>query len=243
MRPRGHLPKPAIFSRRLLSIVVRRRGHRRCRLPARSDSSPRRQSRRPLRSAYVRDRRCGAVRRRLWRHRSLVLASANEERTARMRALEEAADRNWELKEAEERAKSFLEAQGDLIVRRDGDGRITYVNDAFCALAGRAARDAARHRRSRCRSLEQGDTRCCPTARASTTRRSPTADGARWIAWREVAVRAEQPSSRDAERRPRRHRPRRRPSARSPKRATRPRPPTAPSRASSRWCRTRSARR
>src|SRR5262249_52648209 len=45
-------------------------------------------------------------------------------------------DRNWELKEAEERARSFLEAQGDVIVRRDRDGCITYANDAFCALAG-----------------------------------------------------------------------------------------------------------
>ena len=60
-----------------------------------------------------------------------------EEAHARKRIVEDLADRNWELKEAEERAKSFLEAQGDVIVRRDGDRRITYANDAFCALAGR----------------------------------------------------------------------------------------------------------
>src|SRR3954463_15384362 len=48
---------------------------------------------------------------------------------------EELADRNWVLKEAEERARGFLEAQGDFILRRDVDGHITYVNDAFCALA------------------------------------------------------------------------------------------------------------
>ncbi len=43
---------------------------------------------------------------------------------AKLRALgervEELSDRNWELKEIEERAKSFLEAQGDVIVRHDG---------------------------------------------------------------------------------------------------------------------------
>src|SRR5918992_5528597 len=50
---------------------------------------------------------------------------------------EELADRNWELRETEERARSFLEAQGDFIVRRDADGCITYANDAFCALAER----------------------------------------------------------------------------------------------------------
>src|SRR3954467_13756147 len=45
------------------------------------------------------------------------------------------ADRNWELKEAEERARSLFESQGDLIVLRDADGRITFVNDAYCELA------------------------------------------------------------------------------------------------------------
>ena len=55
--------------------------------------------------------------------------------------IDELADEQWELREAEERARSLLEAQGDLIVRRDGEGRITYANDAYCALAGRR-RDA-----------------------------------------------------------------------------------------------------
>src|SRR5580704_10910687 len=32
------------------------------------------------------------------------------------------ADRNWELKEAEERARSLFESQGDLIVLRDAEG-------------------------------------------------------------------------------------------------------------------------
>src|SRR5262249_31408690 len=65
----------------------------------------------------------------LWRHRSIVSAMrALEERN------EELFERNWELREAEERARSLLEAQGDLIVRRDSFGHITYANDAFCAL-------------------------------------------------------------------------------------------------------------
>src|SRR3984957_9326413 len=55
--------------------------------------------------------------------------------------LEEASDRNWEISEAQERARSFFEAQGDVIVRRDGHGAITYANDAFCTLAGRARAD------------------------------------------------------------------------------------------------------
>ena len=138
---------------------------------------------------------------------------------------------------------SFLEAQGDLIVRRDADGRITYANDAFCALAGRARARARRHAPSRCRVLEQGDTAHARRRHARcTTRRSPPPTGARWIAWREVTVRGDAPAPRcraSAATSPTASRP----SARSPRRATRRKPPTAPSRASWRWSRTRSARR
>src|SRR5260370_30918381 len=44
------------------------------------------------------------------------------------------AARNWELKEAEQRVRSLFESQGDLIVLRDADGCITFVNDAYCEL-------------------------------------------------------------------------------------------------------------
>src|SRR5438309_2358004 len=54
-----------------------------------------------------------------------------ELRLAKIRC-EELADSTWELKETEARATSLLEAQGDLIVRRDSGGRITYINDAYC---------------------------------------------------------------------------------------------------------------
>src|SRR5271168_3699335 len=71
-----------------------------------------------------------------------ILISRIRQMKAELRALEaeldEAADRNWEIREAQERTKSFFEAQDDVIVRRDGAGAITYANDAFCALAGRA---------------------------------------------------------------------------------------------------------
>ena len=51
------------------------------------------------------------------------------------------ADRNWELQEAEQRARRLFESQGDLIVLRDAEGRITFVNDAYCELA-QTPRDA-----------------------------------------------------------------------------------------------------
>src|SRR5476651_173410 len=62
-----------------------------------------------------------------WVHRKLRKLALHNEALA---------DRNWELKEAEERARSLFESQGDLIVLRDSEGRITFVNDAYCELAG-----------------------------------------------------------------------------------------------------------
>jgi PAS domain S-box-containing protein len=98
------------------------------------------------------------------------------------------ADRNWELKEAEERARSFLAAQGDVIVRRDAEGRITYANDAFCALAGRA-RDALIDASYQPHVIEQGATAIAPDGTRSHDQKIATAEGERWIAWREVTVR------------------------------------------------------
>src|ERR1700692_3596961 len=67
------------------------------------------------------------------------------------------ADRNWELKEAEERARSLFESQGDLIVLRDAEGRITFVNDAYCELA-KLPRSALIGSDFTLKVLEQGDT-------------------------------------------------------------------------------------
>ena len=103
--------------------------------------------------------------------------------------VEELADRNWELKESEERARSFLAAQGDVIVRRDGEGRITYVNDAFCALAGRAARRRWSARAFALPVIEQGATATRSDGTRIHDQKIAAADGARWIAWREVLVR------------------------------------------------------
>ena len=72
-----------------------------------------------------------------------------ELRTAKVRC-EELADFTWELKEAEARAVSLLEAQGDLIVRRDSEAA-SPTPTTRSARSPAAARRAARHRRQRCR--------------------------------------------------------------------------------------------
>ena len=99
-------------------------------------------------------------------------------------------DRNWELQEAEERARSLFEQQGDLIVMRDDEGHITFANDAFCELAERP-REALIGTRFDFQILEQSE-----DARESNGTRihdqkiaSPL--GPRWIAWREGLVRSD----------------------------------------------------
>src|SRR6195256_4478308 len=119
-----------------------------------------------------------SVRLRLMRRKMRKLAMHNE-------AL---ADRNWELQEAEQRARSLFESQGDLIVLRDANGRITFANDAYCELAGQP-RERLIGRRGALTILEQGDTALEPNGTRIHDQKIETALGPRWIAWREGYVR------------------------------------------------------
>ena len=98
-------------------------------------------------------------------------------------------DRNWELRESEEHARSFLEAQGDVIVRTDSDGLRDLCQRRLLRARRPRARGPRRRRRSICRCSNSAPRPCSPTAAAATTRRSPSPNGARWIAWRDVPVR------------------------------------------------------
>ena len=121
-----------------------------------------------------------------------LLISRNRLLRAELRSLEDTiedlSDRNWELKESEERAKNFLEAQGDVIVRTNGNDRITYVNDAYCALAGRI-REQLVGSDFKLPLLEQGNFTLSADGTRNYDQKIVTPEGSRWIAWREVAVR------------------------------------------------------
>ena len=125
---------------------------------------------------------------------ALALIIANRRLRAELsrnqRRCEQLADHNWELQEAEERTKSLLETQGDLIVRRDAQGCITYANDAFCAFAGQTC-DSLLGTAAELSVLEQGKTAPLPDGTRTHDQKIMTAAGARWLAWREVVVRAE----------------------------------------------------
>jgi PAS domain S-box-containing protein len=100
------------------------------------------------------------------------------------------ADRNWELQEAEQRVRSLFESQGDLIVLRDAEGRITFVNDAYCELAERP-RSALVGSKFTLEVLEQGDTALETNGTRIHDQKIASPLGPRWIAWREGLVRSD----------------------------------------------------
>jgi signal transduction histidine kinase/CheY-like chemotaxis protein len=193
MRPRAHLRKPAILTRRLSSFIVRAAiitfmsfavafGFLAGATSPAAHYDPYMFA---IGVASLFGAACGAL--------GILIA-----RIRRMKAelrdletrLDEAADRNWEIREAQERTASFLEAQDDVIVRRDANGAITYINDAYCALAGRDRKDllAALFTLP---VLEQGETIVMADGARAYDQKIAAIDGARWIAWREVTVRTD----------------------------------------------------
>jgi PAS domain S-box-containing protein len=103
---------------------------------------------------------------------------------------ESMADRNWELQEAEQRARSLFESQSDLIVMRDAAGRITFVNDAYCQIADRT-REALLGSRFVFEVIEQGDSALDPNGTRIHDQQIATQLGPKWIAWREGLVRSD----------------------------------------------------
>jgi signal transduction histidine kinase/CheY-like chemotaxis protein len=193
MRQRATLKKPAIFTRRFLSLVVRgfvitsmsfgiAFGFLSGTLGQGAHYDPNAFA---VGVSALFGAACGAIG---------ILMSRVQQMKRELRHLElrldEAADRHYEIKEAEERAKTFFEAQDDVIVRRDADGVITYANDAYCTLAGSDC-DSLLATTFAPTALEQGD----PTILADGTRaydqKIAAPNGTRWIAWREVTVRGE----------------------------------------------------
>jgi PAS domain S-box-containing protein len=193
MRPRATILKPAILSRRLLSLVVRATAITTMAFAvtfgflsgATSPAAHYDPNTFAVGVASLFGAACGAIGVLLSRIRQMK----KELRDFEAR-LDEAADRNWEMREAQERTKSFFEAQDDVIVRRDATGAITYANDAFCALAGRA-REALPATDFALPVIEQGAASLLADGTRAHDQKIAAPGGARWIAWREVNVRSD----------------------------------------------------
>jgi hypothetical protein len=175
MRPRGHLPKPAVFSRRLLSLAVRSVAIASMSFAAAfgflsgatSPGAHYDPHTFAIGVSALLGAACGGIGILISRIRQMKIELRDMETR-----LDEAADRNWEISEAQERTKSFFETQGDVIVRRGSAGAITYATMPSVRLPAARAKTFWRPR-LRFRSRNREKPRRSPTARASTTRRSP----------------------------------------------------------------------
>lgn len=104
--------------------------------------------------------------------------------------IEELSDQLWEAREGEVRARGLLEAQGDLILRRNALGHLTYANDAWCRFVGQNHSDLL-GRAAALTVIEQSDAIVLADGTRTQNQRIDTPHGPRWVAWRDVTVRTE----------------------------------------------------
>lgn len=125
---------------------------------------------------------CAVVALRLLRERQQVTQQAK----VLTADVEKLSDRLWVLADSEERYRSLIEAQGDLIVRRS-EGRIVYANAAYAALLGKSETEAVG-------SVEQPHVRSARPAQALpggsfVVDECIEIDGSeRWLSWVETVV-------------------------------------------------------
>ena len=133
-----------------------------------------------------------------WRRasaRARAHAAKVEELEARIEKLR---DDNWELAEREARYRDLVKAQGDVIIRKDLRGRVTYVNDVFCETFGLTRAETIG--RPFMPELPEGERPRMLGAlagpglsgqRVRYDQKIATAFGPRWFVWEESAIRDE----------------------------------------------------
>lgn len=105
------------------------------------------------------------------------------------RDIEQLNDQLWEIADSEERHRSLIETQGDLIVQRGSQGQILYANGAYAALLGMDAHELVGTQRQPERiRAGTGETSANGTRIFDECLVTPT--GKRWIAWVETPVAA-----------------------------------------------------
>jgi len=119
--------------------------------------------------------------------------------TARLeRRLEHLQDLQWELKDNEARYRGLLDAQEDMILRRDDVGRLTFANKAFLSKFALAA-DEVLGKPFKIAVVEGDGPEPLSTTdevrQRRFTQRVVTVDGPRWIEWEEQLVPASDGSS------------------------------------------------
>ncbi len=105
-------------------------------------------------------------------------------------SLEFLKDLQWEVREREARYRDLLDHQGDVILRRDADERLSFVNDAFCRTFV-MEREAALGRVFHLPVLDDRDEQAFPGTsdeRKSRVVELATAAGPRWFVWEDFPV-------------------------------------------------------
>ena len=110
-------------------------------------------------------------------------------------SLESLRDLQWEVREREARYRDLLDHQGDVILRRDADGRLSFANDAFCRTFG-LAREAALGQvfRLPLANADTADDFAFPPfpprggERQNRVVELATEDGPRWFVWEDFTI-------------------------------------------------------
>ncbi len=108
-------------------------------------------------------------------------------------SLESLKDLQWEVREREARYRDLLDHQGDVISRRDADGRLSFVNDAFCRTFG-LARETALGQPFQLPVLNSDGKDDAPPDNDERTSRVvelSTTAGPRWFVWEDFPVAGE----------------------------------------------------
>ena len=106
--------------------------------------------------------------------------------------IESLRDLQWEVREREARYRDLLNHQGDVILRRDQEQRLTFVNDSFCRTFG-LEREAALSQVFELPVTSSDDQAPEPFAAEDQERHScivelGTARGPRWFVWEDFAI-------------------------------------------------------
>ncbi|MEM7399672.1 MAG: ATP-binding protein [Pseudomonadota bacterium] len=104
--------------------------------------------------------------------------------------LESIKDLQWEIREREIRYRDLLDHQDDVIVRRDADGNLSFINDAFCRTFG-VTRDVALGRPLDLPILNSDTGQATgETGTGRTTRviELATTQGPRWFVWEDFVL-------------------------------------------------------
>ncbi len=108
--------------------------------------------------------------------------------------LESLNDLQWELREGEARYRDLLDFQGDVILRRNAAGELTFVNDSFCQLLGLDRGEALGSRFTPVvlqGAVAEDLDRPRPDAPCRYEQQIETEGGPRWFVWEEYAIAGE----------------------------------------------------